>query len=111
MINFFVDEAQVVALSSTGEGQWTVSGTATSATDTIVAVVEAPSGWRIVDRSTGDPLETTRAPEEVLYVGTSDSAELIARLARRSDGRMYSLTVMGGNLNASHYAAAKSAIA
>ena len=90
---------QTVALAPDGSTGWAMAGMATTATESIVGVVDSDIGWSIVERTTGASVGTTAPAAELLYVAASDSAELIARLSVQSD-EYYSLTVTGGNLAA-----------
>lgn len=94
-----VGDTRTIALAPDGGEMWTMAGMATTATESIVGVVDSETGWSIVERTTGTSLGTSAPAEELLYVAASDSAELIARLSVRS-AQYYSLTVTGGDLAA-----------
>jgi hypothetical protein len=99
VVGSFIDTIETMAYTYEGEVAWTVPGSASTGTDTIVAVVDSESGWSIIDRRDGLPLDASAPAEELVYVTASDSAELIARLTEREQG-YYSLTVSGGDLRA-----------
>lgn len=96
---YLIEPQRTVALTPTGTEVWTRTGRGTTATESIVAVVDGSQGWSIVARDTGEPGGAGAPAEELLYVSTSDSAELIARLSVRNE-EYYSLTVTGGALSA-----------
>ncbi len=101
--------ARTVAADPTGEPLWERAGSATSATDRIVAVqvMTEPADsatprteWSLVDRLTGEDLSATGTIEPTaVFVGTSESADLVAQLTARDTGP-YSLRVSGGSLSA-----------
>lgn len=101
VVGRFINEQATAAHGPDGEVLWTVQGSASTGTASIVAVLDEVSGWFTVDRATGVPIEAVGGPENrsLLFVTTSDSADLIARLAERTDGS-YSLMVTGGSMAA-----------
>jgi len=99
VVTYPIKPERTVALTPDGTEVWARSGRGTTATESIVPVVDGSEGWSMVDRDTGEPMGASAPAEELLYVATSDSAELVARLSVRSD-EYYSLTVTGSDLSA-----------
>jgi len=99
VVTHVVEPARTVALTTDGVEVWALNGRGTTATESIVPIVDGSQGWSIVARDTGEPIGAGAPAEDLVYVATSDSAELIARLSVRSD-QYYSLTVTGGDLTA-----------
>jgi hypothetical protein len=93
-----VNGVETLATGASGELLWASEGLATSGTDSVVAIVDDEGGWTLVDRTTGGALETASSGQ-LVFVTTSDSADLVARLTEREQG-YYSLTVTGGGLSA-----------
>ena len=106
VLGSIINEHETAAHGPDGEALWTVSGSASTGTATIVAVLDEAAGWVTVDRATGVPIEAVGGPangaanQSLVFVTTSDSADLIARLdAERTDGSS-SLMVIGGSMAA-----------
>ena len=99
VVGHVINDQVTAAHASDGELLWTVPGSASTGTASIVSVLDEAEGWFTVDRATGLPIEAVGGPRNgsLLFVTTSDSADLIARLAERADGS-YSLMVTGGSL-------------
>ncbi len=90
---------ETVALSADGEPLWAAAGFASSGTDSVVAILDDAGGWTLVDRMTGATVDAASSAVQLVFVTTSDSADLVARLTERDQG-YYSLTVTGGGLSA-----------
>jgi hypothetical protein len=101
VVGQFINQQTTAGYSPDGEVLWTVPGSASTGTTSIVAVLDEAEGWFTVDRATGVPIESIGGPRNpfFMFVTTSDSADLIARLAERTDGS-YSLMVSGGSMAA-----------
>ena len=100
VVMFSGDKAVTATLEPDGTMIWTSDAAArTTATSDVVAVYSPEDGWFLLDRRSGEPVESPGAPEELVYVGTSDTSDLIARLAARGEGGL-SLKVTGGSLRA-----------
>ncbi len=101
VVGQFINDQSTSALGPDGAVLWTVPGSASTGTASIVAVLDEGSGWVTVDRATGVPLAAVDGQPNgsLVFVTTSDSADLIGRLAERTDGS-YSLTVTGGSMSA-----------
>ena len=98
VIGYFSDDSNRTAgVTPEGVESWTIPGGASTATDDLVAAIVPDTGWTIVDRTTGEPLDNPGTPEELVFVAASDSADLVARLATREPEDL-SLTVTGGSL-------------
>lgn len=101
------------AVTPEGATIWERPGLATTATSRIVAVAEpmvvggedaepdtTVLQWGIVDRSSGEPIEGPTPNEgSIVFVGTSESADLVAQLSARETGP-YSLRISGGSIAA-----------
>lgn len=100
VVRRFINERATAAYGPDGQVLWTLPGEVSTGTASIVAVLDE-SGWSTVDRATGIPIEAVGGQENrsFLFVTTSESADLIARLAERTDGS-YSLMVTGGSMAA-----------
>lgn len=102
---------RTIGVDPEGAVLWDRPGQASTATERIVAIsnaVPADDGeqetdalaWSLVDRTTGEsiPDGDTIAPA-IVFVGASESADLVGRLSARDTGP-YSLRVSGGELSA-----------
>jgi hypothetical protein len=100
VVMFSGDKAVTAALEPDGSIIWTSDAAArTTAASDVVAVYSPEDGWFLLDRTSGEPVESPGTPQELVYVGTSDTSDLIARLATREQGGLF-LKVSGGSLRA-----------
>lgn len=101
--------ARATAVDAAGAPLWERTGSVTTATDTIAALATYVDGadgdqtqvvWGLVDRSTGVEVEEAGTIEPTsVFVGASESADLVAQLSARGSGP-YSLRVSGGSMAA-----------
>jgi hypothetical protein len=101
--------ARATAYDPAGVPLWERTGTVTTATDRIAAVATVLDGddggegravWSLVDRSTGAEVDEAGTIEPTsVFVGSSESADLVAQLSARASGP-YSLRVSGGSMSA-----------
>ena len=99
---FILRNDSTTAYSETGEIVWRVDDAiSASATDRVVSLVDGDFDWTFVDRRTGEPVEVPisgSAEDSFVWLTTSESAELIARVAEGLDASR--LTVFSEDLNA-----------
>ncbi len=95
-----------LVLTGDGEPVWTHGGTAITATDMVVGIVENDGTWTLLDRTFGKAIESPALgsiDDSVVFIATSDAANLIGRLAHgraSGSGSDMSLTITGGSLRA-----------
>jgi hypothetical protein len=95
---FVVSDGTTTAYSPQGEALWSIDGFASSGTESAVAVGRDGTTWSLVDRLDGSEIVGSLPNESLLFVATSDQADLVGRLA--AFGTSYSLTINGGGMQA-----------
>ncbi len=99
---FILRNNSTTAYTESGDIIWVAEDSiSASATDNVVALVETDFEWSFVDRRTGEPVEVPisgSAEDSFVWLTTSESAELIARVAEGLDASR--LTVFSADLNA-----------
>ncbi|MGI9667001.1 MAG: hypothetical protein ACR2N2_07880 [Acidimicrobiia bacterium] len=100
---FILRNAETTAYDPSGNALWSISGVfPTSATTSIVSLVDEGFVWTLVDRLTGERTEhldvSGSAEDSRVWLTTSESTDLVAKVAEGVSGSQ--LTVVSGSLNA-----------
>jgi hypothetical protein len=95
---FVLSDGTTTAYGQDGSPLWSIPGHASTGTDTTIAIAGDASTWTLVDRVDGSELPISIPSRSLVYVATSDSADLLGRLAEF--GSSYSLTITGGGMQA-----------